>query len=81
MLKNHQNKSEETSKCRCRFLIKYRIEVKVSWLDTQSTKGKGNTRGMEKNTKEDTSNKYFNFFYFDRGPGVGRWSGEKKSYK
>lgn len=30
MLKTHQNKSEETAKCR--FLIKYKVEVKV-WVD------------------------------------------------
>lgn len=42
MLKTHQNKSEETAKCR--FLIKYKVEVKVSQPGTQDTKGKGNNR-------------------------------------
>lgn len=60
MLKSHQNKSEETAKCR--FLIKYRVEVKVSWLDTilkviEITEKGGNT------LRKDISDKYFHFYY------------------
>lgn len=64
MLKSHQNKSEETAKCR--FFMKYKAEVKVSWLDTQNTTGNGNNRKKGGNAlRKDISNKYFHFFYYN----------------
>lgn len=61
MVISHQIKSEDTEKCR--FLIKRRIEVKVSWLDTPSAKGNGNNRqDGGKYPKEGYFKQYFLFF-------------------